>query len=431
MNAAPERPAGRDSAAWRDVAERLGLAPELFTTPGLDRWIADRTSALELDPASYLDRLRTDEAERRRLSAQIAVPESWIGRYPVSMDVVRDLAARAAGRGGRFRVVSLGCAAGQELYAVALAAREAGLPDRAMDLHGFDRNAEAIAQARSGRLPSLAVRSDLPETWRAHLVREGDGWQVRDDLQACVRFHEADVLRDPLPIEPGTADLVLCRNVLIYLDPMARRTLVHRAASLLMSDGLLLTGHADPPADLRSSFRPIDHAGAFAWRRITDSTSGIDSSRRRVEGDAPATPIMMRTDRPRSSAANAAPRPSEVPSVDPASTPTVELDVAVLAEIRSLADAGNLQAARRLAESLAADSPPDPRVESMLGVIASAEGRSEDARHHWRRALYLAPDHAEALEHLALLSAAHGDAEVAAGYRRRLDRLGNDSEGAS
>lgn len=410
MNAALERPRWRDSSAWRRVAERLGLASELLATPGLDRWIEDRATVLEIDSATYVDRLMQDESERRRFASQIAVPESWLGRYPASMDVVRDLAARVAGGGGVLRVISLGCAAGQELFSVLLSAREAGLPDRRMRLHGVDRNSDAIAQARAGLLPSLAVRADLPEAWRAYFTRMPEGWQVADDLQAAVSFHEADLLHDEMPIEAGGADLVLCRNVLIYLDPDARRRLVQRAATLLAPGGLLLTGHADPPSDLREAFRPLDHAGAFAWRGVT------------AEDVMPAAPSP-----PRRRISRAAPMVPDT-SDQPVTSQPASIDRTVLAEIRRLADAGELGVARLRAESLAAERTPDAALESLLGEIASAEGRLDEARGHWRRALYLDADHADALVHLTLLSESQGDSDAAAGYRRRLERLETDTE---
>ena len=87
-----------------------------------------------------------------------------------------------------------------------------------------------------------------------------------------------------------------------------------------------------------------------------------------------------------------------------------------------------LDEARRRAEALAHETEATAAIESLLGEIASADGRIDDARAHWRRALYLDPNHAETLVHLALLCEAQCDSEAAAGYRRRLDRLGTDTE---
>ena len=60
---------------------------------------------------------------------------------------------------------------------------------------------------------------------------------------------------------------------------------------------------------------------------------------------------------------------------------------------------------------------------SLLGVIDLAAGRAGDAEASFRRALYLDPDHREALTHLAMLCERRGDAGPASGLRRRLARL--------
>jgi chemotaxis methyl-accepting protein methylase len=288
MNAAPDRPSARDSTSWRRVAALAGISPDLLLTPGLDRWIEDRAATLGVASGDYVDRLLHDEAERRRFASQIAVPESWLGRYPASMDAIRTLVAEIAGRSGTFRAISLGCAAGQEVFSVALAAREAGLPNHRMELHGVDRNDDAIARAGEGVLPSLAVRSDLPDAWQASFSRDADGWRVAADLRAVVRFHAADLLHDPFPIADGTADLVLCRNVMIYLDPDARRTLVRRAAALLewpAARGTRRSACGSPraPAAGRSA-RGVRLA--FAWRDGCGSASS----------GGPARPATLTTD---------------------------------------------------------------------------------------------------------------------------------------
>lgn len=396
--AAPPGPSRR-GAAWTRIADLTGLDLDLFDSAGLDRWIGSRSEALGLDRDDYAGRLAEDESERRLFSAQVAVPESWVGRYPASFDLIARIAGDRAATGDSLRVVSLGCAAGQELVSVALVAIDAGIPASRLDLHGVDRNAEAIARARAGLLPRLAMRGELAERWSSRFVRVDDGWRVPEDLHRVLRFHDADVLVDPVPVADASADLVLCRNVLIYLSPEARRRLVTTAVRLLSPEGTLLVGHADPPADLRSDFHAVDAPGAFAWR-LGPSKAPVPRS----------TPSRSRPPRRTDSA-----RPSVIDE-GPASPPTIE-------EIRRLADEGRLDAARELGDRLLESTGSTPELECLLGEVASADDRPGDAREHWRRALYLDAGHAPSLQHLVLLYEASGEPEAAAIHRRRLDRL--------
>ena len=93
-----------------------------------------------------------------------------------------------------------------------------------------------------------------------------------------------------------------------------------------------------------------------------------------------------------------------------------------LALARRLADAG------RLDDALAAlrQAPPSADAYSLLGVVQQARGDRAAAAEAFRKALYLAPDHAEALTHTMLLAAEGGDADRAAALRERLARTGGE-----
>src|SRR4051794_36087007 len=92
-----------------------------------------------------------------------------------------------------------------------------GLLDRC-DLLGTDCRADAVERARDGLYDDAAVRT-LPADLRArHLVREGHSFRVGPRLRAAAQWRTADILSLR---EPGLWDLVLCRNLAIYLQPQA------------------------------------------------------------------------------------------------------------------------------------------------------------------------------------------------------------------
>ena len=95
---------------------------------------------------------------------------------------------------------------------------------------------------------------------------------------------------------------------------------------------------------------------------------------------------------------------------------------ATLQSARELADAGQLAAARAVCERLLARAAGDPAIYSLLGVVALAEGRPAEAAESFRKALYLDPDHPEALGHMVVICDGRGDAAQAAAFRKRLAR---------
>jgi chemotaxis protein methyltransferase CheR len=63
-------------------------------------------------------------------------------------------------------------------------------------------------------------------------------------LRGSVRFQRHNVL-DPPPV--ASADLVLCRNMLIYFDEAANRRAQENLVSALRPGGVLVLGPADAP----------------------------------------------------------------------------------------------------------------------------------------------------------------------------------------
>ena len=72
---------------------------------------------------------------------------------------------------------------------------------------------------------------------------------------------------------------------------------------------------------------------------------------------------------------------------------------------------------------LLTEAGPDADVYALMGVIQQARHRTEEARRHLERALYLSPNHREALLHLLLLHEQRGDVERAGVLRLRLERI--------
>src|SRR5262249_7998111 len=75
-----------------------------------------------------------------------------------------------------------------------------------------------------------------------------DGWELAERVRGCVRFDVGNIA-DPafLSCVSGAYDLVLCRNLLIYLTPAARREALATLERILMPGGLLAVGPAEPP----------------------------------------------------------------------------------------------------------------------------------------------------------------------------------------
>jgi chemotaxis methyl-accepting protein methylase len=145
------------------------------------------------------------------------------------------------------RVWSVGCSEGQELYSVAILLAELGLLDGCY-LLGTDCRGEAIHRARDGYYDAAALRS-VPQPWvEKYIHRQGDRWRIVPGLRTAVQWRTADVTRIQ---EPGVWDLILCRNMAMYLRPEASGKLWEMFERALRPGGYLIMGKAERPINAK------------------------------------------------------------------------------------------------------------------------------------------------------------------------------------
>ena len=136
---------------------------------------------------------------------------------------------------------------GPQLYSVAMILEQEGLLDGA-ELLGTDCRADAIWSAREGVFERDHVANLDSRTRDRYFERTCATWRIASSLRNHTRWQVADATRVK---PPGIWDLVLCRNLVIYLREPAGRTLLQDIASALAPGGFLVVGRAERPPDSR------------------------------------------------------------------------------------------------------------------------------------------------------------------------------------
>ena len=195
----------------------------------------------------------------------------------IEQDVLASLReSRATMR--RLRLWSAGCSTGQEPYSLAMMV----LDDPArwlgwnIDIVGTDVSASAIAQAAAGRYTPFEIQRGLPvRTMLKWFVPEGEHWFADPRLRRSVRF-QAHSLFDPIS---APADLILCRNVLMYFPEAHRRTVFERLADALELGGMLVLGAGETVIGLTERF--VTHP---SLRGVYTRTDDRESRRKVASG---------------------------------------------------------------------------------------------------------------------------------------------------
>jgi chemotaxis protein methyltransferase WspC len=379
------------------LKKRIGLNPESLGSTLLPAAIRERMRCLGLaDAGLYARRLESDAAEFGTLADAAVVEESWFFRGGGVFD---HLALRLAAERLSFRVLSLPCCTGEEPYSLAIALIERGVPSERWRIDGVDLSGRLVARAIAGLFSEFSFRQTPADIRARYFRKEGDSWRIDERVRLTVRFRTGNAIDPGLLPDVPPYDAIFCRNVLIYLTVEARRQVVANLDRLLAPDGVVCMGHAEPLDGPR--FEPLEPRGFFLF------------GRRRA-----AASISPRPTVPRSIVAR---RPSAITRASTPIRPAAETPGAPhrLEVARQHADRGDYRAAKDLCQQLEATGEASAEVYHLMGVIALAQGDGA-AADLFRKALYLRPDHREALTHLMHYHRGRGEARQAALYERRL-----------
>jgi chemotaxis protein methyltransferase CheR len=143
----------------------------------------------------------------------------------------------------RLRIWSAGCSTGQEVYSLAMLFAEQPEQWRGwtIDILGTDVSTSCIDRARSGAYSQFEVQRGLGINQMIRWFEESaDGWRAVEAVRRPVRFQVHNIL-EPAP-HPGDFDIILCRNVMLYLSPEKKTLAFERLASAMASDGWLMLG---------------------------------------------------------------------------------------------------------------------------------------------------------------------------------------------
>jgi two-component system, chemotaxis family, CheB/CheR fusion protein len=167
-------------------------------------------------------------------------PKAWA---ELAEKVLPELLSRSDERPVRIWVP--GCASGEEAYTLAMLLSELAPSAEArarIEIFATDIDRRGLEIARAGIYPASVAHTVSPERLHRFFVQTGDSFQVKKELRSLLVFTAHNLLLDP-PF--SRMDLVSCRNLLIYLKPVAQRALSSLFAFSLNEGGYLFLGRCE------------------------------------------------------------------------------------------------------------------------------------------------------------------------------------------
>ncbi|EYF00880.1 Chemotaxis protein methyltransferase CheR [Chondromyces apiculatus DSM 436] len=228
------------AAAERDLGVGRAMA-----APG---WVRDRVLTILEAQAARLgitamraaERLQRDRSAVEEIVAALRVGETRFYRDPVMWEaiasaVIPTLPQRPVAG------LSAGCSTGEEAYTLAMMLAIAG---KRFSVLGVDRSSEAVQAAREATYSAEAARHLPPAYVRRFCEVDGSVMRVRKELRSLVSFEVCDLVS---AVPRGGFQIILFKNVLLYLATPAGEAVARRLLGELDARGVLITAASEVP----------------------------------------------------------------------------------------------------------------------------------------------------------------------------------------
>jgi two-component system CheB/CheR fusion protein len=253
-----------------------------------------------IDIDMYVEQLRSDPRELSSLYEDLLIGVTRFFRDDGAFEaleqrVVPDLIERTAPE-DPIRVWVPGCATGQEAYSIAMLLHE-GLAARRRPVNikilATDVHKASLEVASAGIYSEEQVAGIDNERLQHFFTLKPQGYQISQSLRECIVFAPHNLLRDA----PFTKlDLITCRNLLIYFQPHAQKTVLTLFHFALKPGGVMFLGSSESPGGLIDEFDSVDeHARIYRKRRDVGLPRDLKLPLPRAGSASRLLPIATRT----------------------------------------------------------------------------------------------------------------------------------------
>jgi len=256
------------------VARCLGLSFEDAKLGFLADILRRRLDALGQSADVYLGRLETENLpdELGALAQELTVPETYFFRnndqYRALADIALPDRLAVQSTAKRLRILSAGCASGEEAYSLAILGREAVDPSWDVSILGVDVNPAMVRKAARARYSPWALRETPSHVQQRWFRPDGREFVLDEAVRAAVRFDARNLVQDdPQLWQPDTYDIVFFRNVLMYFTHEIAQAVIERISRALKPGGYLFLGHAETLRGLSGDFHLQHTHDTFYYQR--------------------------------------------------------------------------------------------------------------------------------------------------------------------
>lgn len=405
------------------LSESIGLNIETVGSSNFKRAVRQRMKVCQIDDEStYLMAINKSGAEMRELIEEVVIPETWffrnqsaftaLGKYLKDEWLAKD-------HKGILRVLSIPCSTGEEPYSIAFTLDQMGLTNKEYHIDAIDISTRVLITAKRGIYGRNSFRNK-DNSFRDRYFNKVDRTYVLPGaIKNLANFQQGNLLDRYFGAGRRRYDIIFCRNLLIYFDRSTQEKTIAKLSRMLNDDGLLFLGHAEIGDYVNSYYRRAGYPRAFAYKKISRGEQKRQPGNTRKEPIAPKgeKKVLKKYQQVAggSNISDTSMEEKQSPVVPEIGLPGYNLPVGneVLREVARLAGKGKFGEAGVLCENYLCKNANSAQAYYQLGLIREAEGNRDVVAELFQKAVFLDPNHHEAIMNLALYAGRDGDVKMA------------------
>lgn len=176
----------------------------------------------------------------------------------------------------RIRILSAGCATGQEPYSLAMCVAEeaAALDGTEVEIIAVDLSASALHKAENGLYTQLEVQRGIPIALLVkYFEQKNDKWLVKESIRKSVQFRQANLLGDLSGL--GLFDIVFCRNALLHFDEDSKSQALTAIHGRMQPHAVLCLGKGETLYGVNSPLKAVSMEERHRGLYVSQEFSGI------------------------------------------------------------------------------------------------------------------------------------------------------------
>lgn len=247
----------QDISEWIVSQTGLFFPPQKWRT--LKKAAQSTAAAFGMDAHAFMENILPPSPDERLLDAlvmHLTIGETYFLRDKHVFQLLKDhifqeLVSKQLCNNQTIRILSAGCASGEEPYSIAILIDQVFPAIRKKDIAiiGTDINPLFLEKARKGIYSQWSLRETPESIIARYFIPLGAGaFALSEHIRGRVRFCRLNLMEVDYPARLGSREpfhIIFCRNVLMYFEDRNRSDVLAKLTGLMAEDGWLITGPAE------------------------------------------------------------------------------------------------------------------------------------------------------------------------------------------